>query len=227
MLSGASIAGLLERPDDGDPLVVAPQPNLVELRESGAAALDLRLGTWFLIPKRGSMNMLRVKHRIPNLPSAGSRRSETYDGDGSTEVQELREPTWTDSRYVPPGKSFVLHPRSFVLAVTLEWIRMTTQHAAYVTGKSSWGRRGLVIETAPGVHPGFSGCLTLELANVGEVPLELVPGIRICQLFIHSLEGRGDSSGRGRFVGRRQPAVGQIETDEFVERLKKHGCEPT
>lgn len=47
-------------------------------------------------------------------------------------------------------------------------------------GKSSLGRRGLVIETAPGVHPGFSGCLTLELANVGEIPIVLKPRGRVC-----------------------------------------------
>ena len=203
ILSGASIASLIERSDDNDPLIVAPQPDLNDLRTSGGAALDLRLGTWFQVPKRASIAMLSVK-----------RRSEP------TSTDLPAEPAWTDSKYVPLGEPFVLHPRSFVLAVTLEWIRIPTQHAGYVSGKSSWGRRGLVIETAPGVHPGFSGCLTLELANVGEVPLELVPGIRICQLFVHALQGSCDSSQQGRFVGRRQPTIGQIETDEFAERLR-------
>jgi dCTP deaminase len=45
--------------------------------------------------------------------------------------------------------------------VTLEWIRLPKNLAAYVTGKSSWGRRGLIPATATGVHPGFKGCLTL------------------------------------------------------------------
>ena len=125
-------------------------------------------------------------------------------------------------RYVPFGGTFVLHPRSFVLAITLEWIRMTRRHGGYVMGKSSWGRRGLVIETAPGVHPGFSGCLTLELANVGEIPIELTPGARICQLFVHVLEGGGaDSSVEGHFTGRRQPILGQIAADPFLEKLSK------
>lgn len=209
ILSGSSIAGLLERTDDADPLIVAPQPKLDDLRTSGSAALDLRLGTWFQVPKRVSVSMLRVRRTQASSP------------------QNIADPAWTDCKYVPLGESFVLHPRSFVLAVTLEWIRMPTQHAAYVTGKSSWGRRGLVIETAPGVHPGFSGCLTLELANVGEVPLELVPGIRICQLFIHSMQGVGDSSRHSRFIGRRQPTIGQIETDDFVERLRKQHLDVT
>jgi dCTP deaminase len=55
-----------------------------------------------------------------------------------------------------------------------------------VTGKSNIGRRGLVIETAPGVHPHFNGCLTLEMANLGEIPLEISPGMKICQLFVHA-----------------------------------------
>ena len=35
----------------------------------------------------------------------------------------------------------------------------------YVIGRSSWGRRGLVIATAVEVHPGFVGCLTLEITG--------------------------------------------------------------
>jgi dCTP deaminase len=83
------------------------------------------------------------------------------------------------------GGKFILHPGRFVLAITLEWIRLPKNRAAYVTGKSNIGRRGLVIETAPGVHPHFNGCLTLEMANLGEIPLEISPGMKICQLFVH------------------------------------------
>jgi dCTP deaminase len=74
--------------------------------------------------------------------------------------------------FVPFGQKFVLHPGRFALGSTLEWLRLPATMSGYVTGKSSLGRHGLIIETAAGIHPSFSGCLTLELANVGEVPLE-------------------------------------------------------
>ena len=56
---------------------------------------------------------------------------------------------------------------------------------AYVIGRSSWGRLGLVIATATMIQPGFHGTITLELTNVGNVPLVLLPGTRIAQLVFH------------------------------------------
>lgn len=87
----------------------------------------------------------------------------------------------------------------------------------HITGKSSVGRRGLVIETAAGLHPLFSGCITLELSNCGEVPVALVPGMPICQVFFHELSGaEGDS--KTTFGGRRRPTFGPYNLDTFVER---------
>ena len=94
----------------------------------------------------------------------------------------------TKSYYVPFGEQFILHPGTFVLGVTLEWIRLPRDLAAYVIGRSSWGRYGLIIATATGVHPRFTGCLTLELSNVGEIPIKVKPGASICQLFVHQIE---------------------------------------
>ncbi len=46
------------------------------------------------------------------------------------------------------------------------------------------GRLGLLTATAVQVHPHFHGCLTLELTNLGTLPLVLTPGERICQLVV-------------------------------------------
>jgi dCTP deaminase len=206
MLSGANIASLLDQEDVADPFVIAPKPDTNQLKKSGEAAVDLRLGTWFLTLRRSAHAVLQMNRSPTRTDESAPAHARAF----------------SDMRYVPFGGTFVLHPRSFVLAITMEWIRMTCRHGGYVMGKSSWGRRGLVIETAPGVHPGFSGCLTLELANVGEIPIELTPGARICQLFVHVLEGGGaDSSVEGRFTGRRQPILGQIAADPFLEKLSK------
>jgi deoxycytidine triphosphate deaminase len=77
-----------------------------------------------------------------------------------------------------------LHPGQFVLGETLEWIRLPKNLVAFVIGKSTWGRDGLIIATAIGVHPNFSGILTLEISNVGEIPIYLYPGLAIAQLFL-------------------------------------------
>jgi dCTP deaminase len=90
----------------------------------------------------------------------------------------------------------------------------------HITGRSSIGRRGLVIETAAGLHPNFSGCITLELANCGEVPVAVVPGMRICQVFFHELAGASTSSSTN-FGGRRRPTFGPYTLDAFVAKAAK------
>jgi dCTP deaminase len=92
--------------------------------------------------------------------------------------------------------------------------------AAYVIGKSSWGRRGLIIATATAVHPGFVGCLTLELSNVGEVPIEIKPGMRICQLCFHSMEqGTSTQLDRSQFACTRRPTLGVVQHDQLAALL--------
>ncbi len=94
------------------------------------------------------------------------------------------------------------------------------RRAAYVIGRSSWGRHGLIIATATGVHPGFTGCLALELANVGEIPITIKPGTTICQIFIQKVDGVAkDLVDRSSFVGRRKPTLGVIKLDVIAEAL--------
>jgi dCTP deaminase len=123
--------------------------------------------------------------------------------------------------YVPFGRPFVLHPQHFVLAVTLEWLRLPNDLAGYVIGRSGWGRRGLIIATAVGVHPNFVGCLTLELTNVGEIPIAVKPGAAICQLFIHSVEAGGPLTSASQFASSRKPFIGKIEFDKLGRKLSR------
>jgi dUTPase len=88
------------------------------------------------------------------------------------------------------------------------------------------GRCGLIIATATGVHPGFFGCLTLELSNVGEIPIAVKPGYPIGQLFFHTVEqpdgeGAKPTVSRSTFGGSRRPLFKTIKLDPFAERLAK------
>ena len=181
---------------DQDPLVICPPPDLKKLRNTSDASLDLHLGTWF------------AKKKARNQPVI-----DFYD------AEQKRSTNLASTYYVPFGKDFILHPRDFVLAVTLEWIRVPSDMSAYITGRSSWGRHGLIIETAPGVHPGFTGCLTLEMANLGDVPIKIRPGTRICQLFFHNTTPLQGVEKRGSMIGRRQPFAPTIVHDEFEKKL--------
>lgn len=183
--------------DETDPLAIIPYLDIESLSGNASTSIDLRLGRWFL--------MLR-QARVPVLDVG-------KDKDAGGMQNKI-------GRYVfvPYGESFILHPHNFVLGATLEWVRLPAGMSGYLTGKSSWARRGLVIEAAAGVHPGFAGCLTLELSNIGEIPVRLRPGIDICQLFLHktTLTGRIQ---RGRFVCKRRPTISEIELDKYGKIL--------
>ena len=78
---------------------------------------------------------------------------------------------------------FRLMPGQFLLGSTLEKVRIPDDLVARIEGKSSLGRLGLMIHATAGyVDPGFSGDLTLEIANVSANPILLRPGMKIAQL---------------------------------------------
>lgn len=199
ILKSDRIAELLLRGkelDNEDPFVIRPCPDTNDLRKQGSAAIDLRLGKWFMTLRDARMPYLDVAEQ---------------DGQASQ---------LTKTQYVPFGEPFYLHPKSFVLSATLEWMCIPKKIAAYVIGKSSLGRRGLIIATATGVHPGFKGCLTLELTNVGQIPIAIKPGMHICQLFCHSVEDTDTKEiDRSSFVGHRKPKLGSVTLDDFADRL--------
>ncbi|MEW6364960.1 MAG: dCTP deaminase [Acidobacteriota bacterium] len=179
-----------------DPLIIVPLPNVRELRDSGAASIDLRLGSWFVTLRNARMSHLEVDDQEPQMQL-------------------------TKTHYVPFGHKYFLHPQGFVLGVTLEWVCLPKNLAAYVIGRSSWGRRGLVIATATGVHPGFRGCLTLEMRNLGEIPISIKPGMTICQLFFHQVQSTAGEGDRSMFLGRRRPTLGRVRCDQMAERLAR------
>jgi len=94
------------------------------------------------------------------------------------------------------SQPYVLDPHTFVLGSTLETVALPidpareTCLAARIEGKSSRARFGLLIHfTAPTVHPGFNGTLTLEMINLGPAKFALIPGMHIAQLIVEEVRG--------------------------------------
>lgn len=194
---GTSLVTLYGVIEGGDPagIAIIPEPSLEDLRLSGEASVTLRLGRWFLAVRQTNETHIEA---FAGHPEKVQRMAKQY--------------------FVPFGRYFVLHPGRFVLAATLEWLRIPTCYTAFVVGKSSLGRRGIIIETAAGVHPGFSGCLTLEIANVGELPISVMPGQPICQLFVHSMDGELATTITAH-AGQRKPRLGQMKNDAVSTKL--------
>jgi dCTP deaminase len=103
---------------------------------------------------------------------------------------------------ITDDQPFVLKPGKLVLGRTFERVALPIREnsdnlAARVEGKSSYARCGLLVHfTAPTIHAGFSGTITLELYNLGPANIALYPGAPICQLIVEVVLGvpfRNDS----------------------------------
>jgi dCTP deaminase len=137
---------------------------VLDRSQIGGASVDVRLGYDFVTIKRGNVGLL-------DPAELGATRD------------RFRTPHHLNRR-----DRFYLHPNEMALASTLEYVRLPLTLAAYVTSRSKWGRLGLVIATATAIHPGFTGTITLELVNHGNVPIVLYPGLDVAQLILHLAE---------------------------------------
>lgn len=188
-----SDAAITEALDTGR-LVIDPEPaprSAPGVAETpfNASSVDLQLGGSIMKPREGLSVALD--------PGRGS---------ASNTLHTLYEP----ERISQTG--YVLHPREFVLASTAERVELPLGDslqpslAARVEGRSSLARYGLLVHfTAPTIHAGFAGTITLEMINLGPSPIVLRQGMRICQLIVEEVAGI-PLRASGTFHGQDTPA---------------------
>ncbi len=107
----------------------------------------------------------------------------------------------------------VIPPHSFLLATTVEFIRIPANVTAFVEGRSSIGRIGLFIQNAGWVDPGFEGTITLELFNANRLPLRLTSGRRICQIVFAFMDQATRRPYAGKYQGQRGTVGSRIFRD--------------
>lgn len=119
------------------------------------------------------------------------------------------------------NEPLILHPNQFVLGQSLEYLVLPLNILALLDGRSSIGRKGIVVHaTAGGIDPGFSGHITFELANLGEMPIELYPMQRISRLTFIDL-GRDAEGYYGQF--RLQTKIRKPKPDNEVLNIRDYG----
>lgn len=129
------------------------------------ASIEVRLGDTFMVYRPSSRGPIRVWER-PDL-----------SGDFDMVVARDRD--------------FELHPDDFVLATTMETVKLGPDLAARLEGKSSLARMGLLTHVTAGwIDPGFSGQITMELKNMLGTSLLLRPGMKIGQLCVFKMSSR-------------------------------------
>ena len=111
--------------------------------------------------------------------------------------------------------SYLLLPGQFVLATTMEFIKLPDNLISFVEGRSSLGRMGLFIQNAGWVDPGFCGEITLELFNANRCAIKLKAGRRIGQLVISKLDQPAAHPYCGKYQGQTGATGSRIHLDAF------------
>ena len=181
ILGKTKIVELLNAPDSNKRLFITP---ILEGDQVSDSSFNVRLSFEFVTIKRGNVDVFDP-----------ARKEEPPD-------------RFRTLHYLNLQNAFYLHPNEMALASTLEHFRLPESVGAYVTSRSKWGRRGLIIATATAINPGFSGTITLELVNHGNVPLVLYPGISVAQIVFHTAIGATRYEGAlANQTGPLQPSV--------------------
>lgn len=178
---------------------------LISDDQIGAVSIDLRLGNVFIVFKRTKYSGLDLLEQ-------------------TKEVIESRIQEFQERVYVPLGEKLFLHPQQLVLGSTLEYVRIPNDLVAEVIGRSSWGRLGLTLSAATLIHPGFAGVITLELANEDDVPIPLIPGLRITQLVLKKTNADSGKPGiiqKSKYLGTTEPTFSMLYKDKDLEALRK------
>jgi dCTP deaminase len=108
----------------------------------------------------------------------------------------------------------VIPPQSFLLATTMEYIKLPDNLTAFVEGRSSVGRMGLFIQNAGWVDAGFEGEITLELFNANRLPIRLIAGRRVCQMVFAQLDREAQKPYSGKYQGQRRATGSRVFLDD-------------
>lgn len=107
------------------------------------------------------------------------------------------------TRVLPLDRPFRLDPGVTIHGITEEMITLPDDLCGFLEGRSRFARLGLMIHvTSAFVQPGVSNRQVLEMSNVSSRALEIVPGVRICQIVLMRTEGHAVY--RGRFQDQRE-----------------------
>jgi dCTP deaminase len=148
-------------------LVIKPLDPETQIQSS---SVDLRLGNMFMVFKPSEKAY---------IDSVKDKDIENY-----TEIIKIDE-----------GRPFIIQPFEFVIATTIERVKLPSNLVGMIEGRSSFGRLAVFVHAVAGlIDSCFDGEPTLEISNVGRLPVALYPGQRVCQLVLEELSSPSEAS---------------------------------
>ncbi len=162
------------------------------------ASYDLHLDRDFLVFNRGGHAYIDVKKPVDDF---------------------MKKVTIQDE------EPFILHPGEFVLGKILETTGVGRDMVGRLEGKSSLGRLGIIVHATAGyLDPGNQLNMTLELSNIGSLPVMLYYQMPIAQMAFEPLSSPaehayGEKSLNSKYKFAKEPQASQMWKN-FNAKLK-------
>ena len=171
---------------------ITPEPNLAI--QLGSCSIDLHLGNRFRLFKNSKYPFIDLRQNI--------------------DINELM-----DEVEITDDRPFIMQPGSFALANTMESLELADDLLGRIEGRSSLGRLGIIVHgTASVFDPGWIGIPTMELGNLGTMPIALYPRMRICSFTFEEVSSKVDVPYRkkknNKYAGQKSPLASKL-TEEF------------
>jgi dCTP deaminase len=111
---------------------------------------------------------------------------------------DMKKPP-VSKKFIISDEGYILEPGILYLGRTLEYTE-TYDLVPMLEGRSSIGRLGMYVHITAGFGDvGFKGYWTLEISVIH--PLRIYPGVQICQIFYHTVNGEITEYKSGKYQG--------------------------
>lgn len=175
-------------------LIISP---ILEDEQISEMTIDLRLGYDFLVSIQGRWAYLN------------SAASSPEHGAFNKFFQESRRKI---------GDTFLLHPNQTVLASTLEYIKLPNNLTAILSTRSSYNRIGLNLTSI--FQPGYCGCLSVELTNSSNNPIQVRVGAAMFQIrFVQTSQPTNYFAKRRKYICSVKPELSGANKDKDLDIL--------
>lgn len=170
---------------------IDPAPDLE--KQLGSVSVDFRLGKTFMVFEHSRFSYIDPRH--PQSIGDAMRTLEVED----------EEP-------------FIMQPGDFALASTMESLELPDDLLGRLEGRSSIARLGITVHSTAAVfEPGWIGTATMELSNLGRMPVALYPGMRICAFSFETVSSPVNTPYRqkvgNKYAGQINPRASQLSEE--------------
>lgn len=127
---------------------------------------------------------------------------------------------------------YVLKPGDFIIGQIKETIGLSKRMTGLIQNRNSLIRLGINVGLSSYINPGYFGQLPIVIHNLGSFSVDLVPGMRICQLVVYDVEPdpERDYSQRkdAKYLGESDVGLSKLYLDvEVSEYLLKYNKRST